>query len=61
MEYQDKIDILEIRNKQYKQTLQEIKKIAEDGTKTEDYLLGQRYTDLIDRILTLITKAEVGE
>jgi len=42
----------------YKQTLQEIKTIAEDGTKTEDYLLGQRYTDLIDRILDLITKAE---
>ena len=29
MEYQDKIDILEIRNKRYKQTLQEIKEIAE--------------------------------
>lgn len=44
--------------KKYKQTLQEIKAIAENGTKTEDYLLGQRYTDLIDRILDLITKAE---
>lgn len=38
--------------------LQEIKAIAENGTKTEDYLLGQRYTDLIDRILDLIAKTE---
>lgn len=40
------------------QTLQEIKAIAESRTKTEDYLLGQEYTELVDRILDLITKAE---
>lgn len=40
------------------QTLQEIRTIAEDRTKTEDYLLGQEYTDLVDKIIDLITKAE---
>ena len=45
----------------YKETLQEIKAITEGRTKTEDYLLGQEYTELVDRILDLITKAESEE
>lgn len=55
------IDSYQPRLQKYKDVLQEIKAIAENGTKTEDYLLGQRYTDLIDRILDLITKAESEE
>lgn len=38
--------------------LQEIKAVAEDSTRTYDYLLGQEYAELVDKILDLITKAE---
>lgn len=50
MEYQDKIDILEIRNRRYKQTLQEIKRIIIQEKVTNNKKLRA--------ILDLITKAE---
>lgn len=53
--YKEKLEKEVVR---LRQTLQEIKEIAKKGTKTEDYLLGQEYTDLVDEILQLITKAE---
>lgn len=53
MEYQDKIDILEIRNKRLEQTLQEIKAIAETGMHCEG--MG---CDFMPKILDLITKAK---
>ena len=36
-----------------------IQKIAETAYKTEDYLLGERFTDLVDDILRLIKESEV--
>ena len=53
--YKEKLEKEVVR---LRQTLQEIKEIAKKGTETEDYLLGQAYTDLVDEILQLITKAE---
>lgn len=44
--------------RKYRTTLQEIKAVAEDSTRTYDYLLGQEYTELVDKILDIITKAE---
>lgn len=65
MEYQDKIDISEIRNKRLEQTLQEIKAIAEEllekGLEPQSVehqlrLKGKR--ELASIILDLITNAE---
>jgi hypothetical protein len=56
--YQAKHNDIDGKLFKYRQTLQEIRTIAEDRTKTEDYLLGQEYTDLVDKILDLLTKAE---
>lgn len=66
MEYQDKIDILEIRNRLYKQTLQKIKVIA--GARCDECKYGKdgiscKYGDCgeakLHLITQLITKAEV--
>lgn len=65
MEYQDKIDISEIRNKRLEQTLQEIKAIAEEllekGLEPQSVehqlrLRGKR--ELASIIIDLITKSE---
>lgn len=40
----------------YKQTLTEIKEIAERSVKTEDYLLGMDFTELVDNILQKISE-----
>lgn len=56
MEHQDKIDILEIRNKRYKQTLQEIKEIAEQILNKNEFIY-MNYRD-VRQIIRLITKAE---
>lgn len=72
MEHQDRIDILEIRNKRYKQTLQEIKAIAEAPSPSIDNLeiksateVGYNYAAIckelelrLHKVLELITKAE---
>lgn len=63
-DFEDVYENMQYKNnklEEYKQTLQEIKAIAKDKTKTYDYLLGQEYTDLVDIILQLITKAESEE
>ena len=58
MEHQDKIDILEIRNKRLKQTLQEIKVICDYENEYNSIGIDD-YKRMIKDIVNLITKTEV--
>lgn len=60
MEHQDKIDILEIRNKRYKQTLQEIREIVEEWINNDwsCFHCRSNMDEKLQDILDLITKVE---